>query len=155
MVEERASRNDQNARTVSFEKYVPARIKISYENIVEREHFEELVNQAIDSLPDKFKKSLNNIDVLVQDWPSQQQLESVGMKRRQDLFGLYEGIPLTKRTRGYNMVLPDKITIFQKPIEMRYRSDETIKKKIQSTVRHEIAHHFGISDARLREIGRY
>lgn len=122
---------------------------------MERERFEELVTQAVENLPKKFKESLKNIDILVQDWPSQQQLESVGMKRRQDLYGLYEGIPLTRRGRGYYMVLPDKITIFQKPIEMRYRSDETITKKIQSTVRHEIAHYFGISDARLREIGRY
>lgn len=122
---------------------------------MEREHFEELVTQAVESLPQRFKESLENIDILVQDWPSPEQLENVGMTRRHDLYGLYEGIPLTRRGRGYNMVLPDKITIFQKPIEMRYRSDDSVKKKIQSTVRHEIAHYFGISDARLREMGRY
>ena len=122
---------------------------------MEKERFEELVAQAVKNLPSKFKDSLDNIFIIVQDWPNQEQMEEVGVKRRQDLLGLYEGVPLTKRGRGYNMVLPDRITIFQKPIEMRYHSEEMIVKKIQGTVQHEIAHYFGISDSRLREIGRY
>lgn len=120
-----------------------------------RERFEELVEEAVASLPQKFRDRLENIAILVEDWPSPEQMERVGIRRRSDLFGLYEGIPLPKRGRGYNMVLPDRITIFQKPIEMRYHSDELVRKKIQSTVRHEIAHYFGISDARLRDLGRY
>ena len=122
---------------------------------MQQEQFKELVAKAVENLPPRLKESLENIDIVVQDWPNPEQLDEVGVKRRQDLLGLYEGVPLTKRGRGYNMVLPDKISIFQKPIEMCYHSDEKIVKKIQSTVQHEIAHYFGISDRRLREIGRY
>ncbi|MBM3132734.1 MAG: metallopeptidase family protein [Chloroflexi bacterium] len=122
---------------------------------MERERFAELVAEAVEGLPENLRESLENIDIVVEDWPSQAQLEDIGLRRKDELFGLYEGIPLTKRTHGYQMVLPDKITIFQKPIEMRYHSEELVKKKIRSTVRHEIAHYFGISDARLRDLGRY
>ncbi len=122
---------------------------------MERERFEELVAKAVAGLPAYLKESLENIDIVVEDWPSREKLEEVGVKRRQDLFGLYEGIPLTERGRGYDMVLPDKITVFQKPIEMGYHSEEKIIDGVQHTVRHEIAHYFGISDDRLREIGRY
>ncbi|MFO8100731.1 MAG: metallopeptidase family protein [Dehalococcoidia bacterium] len=122
---------------------------------MEKKQFEELVIQAVAGLPTYLKESMENVDIVVQDWPGRQQLKEVGIKRREDLFGLYEGVPRTKRGRGYNMVLPDKITIFQKPIEMRYHSEEEIIKRVQHTVRHEIAHHFGISDSRLWELGRY
>lgn len=122
---------------------------------MERERFEELVAEAVESLPEKFKEALENIAVLVADWPTREQLEAVGLRRKDELFGLYEGVPLPKRTHNYQMVLPDRITIFQKPIEMRYHSEELIRRKIQSTVRHEIAHYFGISDKRLRDLGRY
>jgi len=122
---------------------------------MERERFEELVEKAVEGLPAKFKERLENIAITVEDWPTPKQLKEAGLRDRRDLFGLYEGIPLPNRGSGYNMVLPDRITIFQKPIEMHYRSDERIVRKIQDTVRHEIAHYFGISDARLKEIGRY
>jgi len=123
--------------------------------MMERERFERIVTEAVENLPPYLRDSLENIDIIVQDWPSETQLEEVGLRRRQDLFGLYEGIPLPKRGRGYNMVLPDRITIFQKPIEMRYHSEEKMILRIQNTVRHEIAHYFGISDSRLREMGKY
>lgn len=122
---------------------------------MERERFEELVGKAVEGLPEELKERLENIVIMVEDWPTSKQLKEVGVRHRQDLLGLYEGIPLPNRGSGYNMVLPDKITIFQKPIEMRYRSEAGIIKRIQRTVRHEIAHYFGISDARLREIGKY
>ncbi len=122
---------------------------------MERERFEELVEKAVEGLPAKFKERLENIAITVEDWPTPKQLKEAGLRHRRDLLGLYEGIPLPNRGSGYNMVLPDRITIFQKPIEMHYRSDERIVRKIQDTVRHEIAHYFGISDARLKEIGRY
>ncbi len=122
---------------------------------MEKEGFEELVEAAVENLPAHLKNEIENVAILVEDWPTRDQLEEVGVRRKQDLFGLYEGIPLTKRTRGYQMVLPDKITIFQKPIEMRYHSEQQIIKRLERTVWHEIAHYFGISDARLREMGRY
>ncbi len=135
--------------------YIERNLPFSKLKKMEREQFEELVAKAVDALPEHFKESLLNIDVVVEDWPSREKLEEVGVNRRQDLLGLYEGIPLTKRGRGYDMVLPDKITIFQKPIEMRYHSEDQLIKRIQGVVRHEIAHYFGISDRRLREMGRY
>jgi predicted Zn-dependent protease with MMP-like domain len=71
------------------------------------------------------------------------------------LFGLYEGIPLTERTSNYGLVLPDKITIFRQPIEARSWTDEQVRRIVRRTVLHELAHHFGISDERLRELGAY
>lgn len=93
-----------------------------------------------------------NIAVVVEDRPTPDQLLRTQLKRGHILLGLYEGVPLTKRTRSYGMVPPDKITIFQKPIESRCRGDAEITAEIQSVVKHEIAHHFGIDDARLTEI---
>ena len=74
------------------------------------------------------------------------------IRHKSQLLGLYEGVPHTKRGRGYNLVLPDKITIFRKPIEMKCRSDKEIETEIGRVVRHEIAHHFGIGERTLREI---
>ena len=121
---------------------------------MEREQFEELVEMAVEGLPAIFRERLENIAVMVEDWPTPEQLAKVGVRRRQTLLGLYEGIPLLNRGRGYNMVLPDKITIFQRPIEIYCRSEERIIQKVRETVHHEIAHYFGISDARLDEIER-
>jgi len=123
---------------------------------MERKRFEELVEQAVESLPRQFKDRLENVAVVVQYWPTGRQLRSVGLRGREELLGLYEGVPLTAFGRDHTMtpVLPDKISIFQRPIEMVYRSDERIVRGIEETVRHEIAHHFGISDRRLQDIAR-
>ena len=121
---------------------------------MERGRFLELVFEALDSLPREFQERLENIVVVIEDWPHPAQLAGLGIRRRQDLLGLYEGIPLTKRSVWHPIELPNKITIFQKPIEMicRTDSDKEIMASVQDTVRHEIAHYFGISDKRLREI---
>lgn len=121
---------------------------------MERERFEQLVAKAIEGLPPEFMERLENIAVVVQYWPTRNQLGSVGRTRRGELLGLYEGIPLTQQGKRHAMVAPDKITIFQKPIEMTYRSDRGIVRGVAETVRHEIAHHFGISDERLSEIAQ-
>jgi len=121
---------------------------------MDRERFEWLVARAIETLPDEFFSRLENIDVVVEDYPSQSQLASVGLRRRQTLLGLYEGVPLTKRSSHYGLVPPDKITIFQKSIEAKCRYNAEITAEIQRVVKHEIAHHFGIGDARLEQIER-
>jgi len=121
---------------------------------MEREKFEGLVYRAIETLPEEFKNKLENVDVLVEDWPSPQQISRLRLKDKGQLLGLYEGVPQTNRGSGYNLVLPDKITIFQKPIEMRCRSDREIEAEIGMVVQHEIAHHFGIGDATLYKIER-
>src|SRR4030042_6267459 len=116
---------------------------------------EKLVGEAIEKLPDIFRERLENIDVVVADIPTRAQLKTLREKKGETLLGLYEGVPLTERTHEYGMVVPDKITIFQKPIEAMCRSDTQIIAEIQRVVQHEIAHHFGISDERLDEMGRY
>ena len=122
---------------------------------MDREKFEELVDKAVKSLPEEFLDRLDNIDVLVEDQPTVSQIRKSKLRANQTLLGLYEGVPQTKRNSGYGMVLPDKITIFQKTIEAKCRNDEEIIAEVERVVKHEIAHYFGISDGRLREIGRY
>jgi len=123
---------------------------------MERERFEELVERAIEALPQQFKDRLENVAVVVQYWPTGRQLRSVGLRRREELLGLYEGVPLTAFGRDHAMtpVLPEKISIFQRPIEQAYGSEARIVRGIGDTVRHEIAHHFGISDSRIQDIAR-
>jgi len=119
------------------------------------EEFEQLVTQALEDLPDFFKQQLQNVDVVVADWPTEAELRSVGLQPGQLLFGLYHGIPLTKRSSHYGMVLPDKITIYRLSIERVCRTREEVVQRVQRTVKHELAHHFGISDDRLRDLGAY
>lgn len=120
------------------------------------EHFYELVDEALENLPEDIARAMDNVDVIVQQWPTRQQLLSAGVTPgRGTLFGLYQGVPLTHRTRSYSLVPPDKITIFQGPITAVNGTDEAIRDQIRHTVIHEIAHHFGISDDRLRQLGRY
>lgn len=121
---------------------------------MEREQFEQLVARAVDDLPDEFRDRLENIDVVVEDEPTAEQLKKAGLRRGETLLGLYQGVPLTKRSHYYGMTLPDKITLFQRPIEAKCRSDAQVKREIQRVVQHEIAHHFGIGDARLRQLGK-
>jgi len=119
------------------------------------EEFEQLVVQALDDLPEFFQQKLQNIEVVAADWPTAAELQSVGLKPGQLLLGLYHGVPLTRRTGSYHLVLPDKITIFQGPIERVCRTREQVLRQVQRTVKHELAHHFGIDDERLRELGAY
>jgi len=108
--------------------------------------FDEQVAEALDSLPADIRKLMSNVAVVVEDEPPP------GMP----LLGLYHGVPLTRRTSGYAAVPPDKITIYQGPLERHYGGDvERLRHEIRRVVVHEIAHHFGISDERLRELDRY
>ncbi len=119
---------------------------------MDRERFEWLVGRAVEVLPDEFASKLVNIDVVVEDLPTAAQLAKAGLRHSETLLGLYEGVPLTRRGRHYGLVPPDKITIFRRPIEAGCRYDAEVKARIQSVVKHEIAHHFGIGDARLEQI---
>lgn len=118
--------------------------------------FEQLVAEAIDDLPPFFHERMENVELLVRPWPTRADLDEVGLPAGFTLLGLYHGIPLTERTHGYNLVPPDTITLFQGPIEAAAGKEaEAIRAQIRRTVIHEIAHHFGISDERLRELGAY
>jgi predicted Zn-dependent protease with MMP-like domain len=122
---------------------------------MDSQRFEKLVEEAIDRLPEVFRGRLENVDIVVADVPTRSQLKTLKERRGHSLLGLYEGVPLTERTHDYGFVAPDKITIFQKSIEAMCRNENQIIEEIQRVVRHEIAHHFGISDDRLEELGRY
>ena len=119
---------------------------------MEREKFEGLVERAIESLPLEFQRKLENVDIVVEEWPTAVQLRQAKTKSPGQLLGLYQGVPQTRRGRGYGLVLPDKISIFQRPIEAQCRSGYEIEVKIGEVVRHEIAHHFGLDEETLRKI---
>lgn len=117
-----------------------------------RKRFEWLVTTTVETLPEEFLERLKNIVMVVENYPTRSQLAKTGVRRTHTLLGLYEGVPLTKRGRHYGLVPPDKITIFQKPIESTCGNDAEITTEIQRVVQHEIAHHFGIGDGRLKQI---
>lgn len=119
---------------------------------MEREKFEALVARAIDNLPLEFQRKLENVDIVVEEWPTPGQLRQAKHSHPTQLLGLYQGVPQTRRGRGYGLVLPDKISIFQKPIEAQCRFGDEIEAKIEEVVRHEIAHHFGLDEETLRKI---
>jgi predicted Zn-dependent protease with MMP-like domain len=111
-----------------------------------RGRFEELVREALDGLPSWVHRRLENVEILVEERPPRGQ---------RNLLGLYEGVPLTERDGGYFGVLPDRITLFRSTLEAGRPTDEELRQRVRHTVVHEIAHFFGISDDRLREIDRY
>jgi predicted Zn-dependent protease with MMP-like domain len=117
--------------------------------------FEQLIDEAVDDLPDYFRERLNNVAFTVEDWPDRETLRLAGVTRPEQLQGFYHGIPLTHRTSGYTMVPPDKITLYRQPILLQCRTPQQVRMLVHHVVRHEVAHYFGISDDRLREIGAY
>lgn len=119
---------------------------------MQREKFEALVVRAINNLPPEFQSKLENVDIVVENWPTPRQLRQATHSHPIQLLGLYQGVPQTRRGRSYGLVLPDKISIFQKPIEAQCRFSDEIEAKIGEVVRHEIAHHFGLDEKTLRKI---
>ena len=122
---------------------------------MKREEFERLVTEAIGDLPAIFKARMENVVITVEDSPTAKQARRAGVSRGGLFMGLYEGVPLDRRTGHYSGAMPDKITIFRKNIEKTCASADEIKKGIIHVVGHELAHHFGISDKRLRKLGIY
>lgn len=121
---------------------------------MEPERFEELVRRALDTLPQDIAARIDNVDVEVHDWPDAALLASARVGPGRTLLGLYQGVPLTRRNSGYNLVAPDRIIIFQGPIERLANDDDDLVDRVREVVVHEVAHHFGISDTRLAEIER-
>jgi predicted Zn-dependent protease with MMP-like domain len=118
-----------------------------------RAQFEALVEEALAELPAEFLEHMQNIAVTVADWASPSELRRASVAHPLQLFGLYEGIPLTKRGIHYNLVAPDRIVLYQGPLQMASHSLPALREQIQRTVVHEIAHHFGIGEDRIRELG--
>ena len=130
-----------------------------------KRQFEELVRRAVEEVADDwtdekkegwpvFVENLlsNNVDIQVRRQPTKRQRKSVGLGPDETLLGLYEGVPLTDRD-GYNMVLPDVITIFQLPIEEMCATEEEVMEEVRKTLVHEVAHHFSITDVELETWG--
>jgi predicted Zn-dependent protease with MMP-like domain len=121
---------------------------------MERDIFEEIVAEALDELPSEFARHLQNVEIQISPRPDKYHRRAVGIKPWQTLYGLYEGVPLTERTGG-GPLLPDTITIFQEPLARDFPGREALREQVRRTVLHEIAHFFGISDDRLRELDAY
>lgn len=118
-----------------------------------REEFTELVQQALDDVPDEFLEKLENVYITVEDYPSREDLQNTQAAPGR-LLGIYHGVPLGQRSPfSSGLAMPDRITIFQRNLEKFAHSREEIVLQVRRTVLHEIAHHFGISDQRLRELG--
>jgi len=116
-----------------------------------RREFEKIVKEGIRAIPEKFLRKLDNVAIVIGDEPTPAQKKKLNIHPSWTLYGLYEGVPQVSRGANYNAVLPDKITIFQKPIEESARDEEDVKEIVKNTVWHEIAHHFGMDEDRVRQ----
>jgi predicted Zn-dependent protease with MMP-like domain len=124
---------------------------------VDLDAFADLVSEAMASVPEEFLERLENVQVDIEEWPTRDDLADAGLSHRDkySLLGLYHGVPLTDRG-AYYMAFPDRITIYQKPIEaMVGEGEDEIREQVRRTVIHEIAHYYGIDDERLEELGAY
>ena len=122
---------------------------------ISRQQFEAIVWAAVDELPQNLRTQMQNIEIEVRFSPSNEDRAYAAVPDDETLFGLYQGIPLTQRDTHYELVMPDLITIFQRSHEESCHTLVELHNEVARTVRHEIAHHFGISDARLDELGAY
>jgi predicted Zn-dependent protease with MMP-like domain len=118
-----------------------------------RLQFEALVEEAVESLPDEIRGWLDNVAVVVSEWPTPEQLANAGLGPGGLLLGLYVGVPKTHRGFTYGEIVPDKILIFQGPIERVCRTPAQVREQVRRTVLHEIGHHFGMDEDQLWEAG--
>lgn len=116
---------------------------------VSDEQFETLINESMDELPQEYIKRLDNVAIVYADQPSQEQRTKLKLRCDESLYGLYEGIPLTKRGAGYNLVLPDKITIFKLSMLHNSQTMTDLKQQVKHTLWHEIAHYYGLDHDRI------
>lgn len=116
------------------------------------EEFEKLVDEAVLELPEDIRKKMDNVEIVVEMFPSEEQLRKTGIRQGNFLLGLYEGVPKTQWGRGFGMTLPDKISIFQNSIEGLCRDALEIKEMVKNVVWHEIAHHFGFDEKGVRDL---
>lgn len=115
------------------------------------DEFEQLVSEGIGAIPKKFRDLIENVAIVIEDHPSMEQVTKTHLAPGWTLFGLYEGVPKTKRGNPYAVNMPDKITIFRLPILAQSETPEQVREKVKETVWHEIAHHFGMSDDEIHK----
>ena len=121
---------------------------------MDRDAFQQLVDDAWERIPEGFRERFSNIAIFVQDEPSAEHLRASNTPRGHTLLGLYQGIPLDRRGWGYNLALPDQVTLFQGPIQRAASSTAEIPKIIYDTLWHELAHHLGMSETEVRAAER-
>lgn len=114
--------------------------------------FNKLITRAMDELPQKYIKGLDNVAIVMADEPTFEQRQKMNLGDNQLLLGLYEGIPLTKRGSNYNLVLPDKITLFKNQILANINSNDELFEQIKRTLWHEIAHYYGLGHDRIDQL---
>jgi predicted Zn-dependent protease with MMP-like domain len=114
--------------------------------------FEKLVEDGLGLIPEEIRAFMNNVQILVEEKPSEELLKEMDVPAGDTLFGLYQGVPLTERSTAYS-ALPDRIIIFRRPLLDEFDNPLDIRREIARTVIHEVAHHFGIDDQRLTELG--
>ncbi len=122
---------------------------------IDRAEYESVVMRAVQGLPEAFRERISNLEFAVEDWAQPDDYARGGTPPGSTILGIYRGVPLPKRHAGYNMMLPDRIVIFREPLQRIARDEADLTARIEHVVRHEIAHYFGISDERLREIDAY
>ena len=120
-----------------------------------REEFESIVEESFSLLPEKFRKAIENVGIVVEEYPDDETVRRMQLQSKRDLLGLYHGIPLTRRDTSYGMmpVLPDQISLYQNNIESVCKTPEGIRAKIYEVLVHEIGHYFGMSDEEIRAAG--
>ncbi|MEX0751288.1 MAG: metallopeptidase family protein [Dehalococcoidia bacterium] len=121
---------------------------------MDRTKFIRLVRRALREMPQPFKHHLKEIDIIVKRRPTAADLDAAGLVPGESMYGFYQGVPMTERTSGYGMTVPDVIYIYQEPLEEDFADDGALVEEIRTTVLHEVGHFFGIDDDRLDELGR-
>ncbi|MBI2485776.1 MAG: metallopeptidase family protein [Deltaproteobacteria bacterium] len=119
---------------------------------MDREKFQEIVEEAYEKIPEKFKQKMENIVITVKDFPSQEDLERLKIRDGKYLLGFYRGIPLPQRSVWQVIQFPDKIVLFQRNIERMCRSEKEVKEKVYEVLLHEVGHYFGLSDKEIYEL---
>lgn len=117
-----------------------------------RGEFEQVVTEALATIPARFRKAMSNIAIVVEDEPSRDVLDTMGIDPGDTLLGLYQGVPLTERHWGYGNALPDRILLFQGPLERGSEDEDDLVIAVGETLIHEIGHYFGLSEEEIEEI---
>ncbi len=118
---------------------------------MKRSDFEKLVLETLESLPAKFKHKMENVEIVIEEWPSEEFLSNMPKNRQNIILGLYQGVPFPRRgVSSYSNVLPDKITLYQKPIESLCRNEKELQARVKEVLVHEIGHYFGLSEEELK-----
>lgn len=116
--------------------------------------FEKMVNRALDTIPPLYQQYLDNVAITIEDEPSLEQRKKLELRCNETLFGLYEGIPLIRRGAGYNLVIPDRITLFKLPMVHISNNNDELYEQVRHTLWHEIAHYYGLNHEQIHKLER-